>query len=83
MYCVSFALLMNISAATGCIPAGIMSLYDKAAVLGAMKNEMPFTALNKKSWRILGNFKASNSLSSNGDHGSGSGFIFFFPVCIM
>jgi hypothetical protein len=54
-----------------------MSLFDKPAVLRAMINEMPFTALNRKTPRILGNFKVSNALSSNGDHGTGSGFIFF------
>jgi hypothetical protein len=54
-----------------------MSLFDKTAVLRAMINEMPFTALNRKTQRILGNFKVSNALSSNGDHGIGNGFIFF------
>ena len=57
-----------------------MSLFDKAAVVGAMINEMPFTALNRKSQRILGNFKASNTLSSNRDHGTGSGFIFYYSA---
>jgi hypothetical protein len=75
-------MLLNISALAGytSIPAGVISLYDKAAVLGAMINEMLFTALNRKSWRILGNFKASNALSINGDHGTGSSFIFFFSL---
>ena len=70
---------MNITALVEYIPTDVMSLSDKAAVVGAMINEMPFTALNRKSQRILGNFKASNALSSNRDN---SGFIFFL-FCIM
>ena len=39
-----------------------MFLLDKAAVLGAILNETPFAAQNRKSWRIMGKFRASNAL---------------------
>jgi len=75
MKCVSFALLLNISALARYIPAGIISLYYKAAVFGAMINEMPFTALNRKFWETL---KQAMLFQIMGDHGTGSGSIYIY-----